>query len=80
MADTLKSPELVKALAENLQSPEMRGALLKLMEVPEFRSAVVQIIKDTPEMKVLNILSTAIIDENASSPPPALRRAAMIYA
>ena len=69
MVDILKSPEMVRALAENLQSPEMRGALLKLMEVPEFRGAVLQILKDTPEMKVLNILSTAIIIDEKNQVP-----------
>lgn len=61
MAELLKSPEMVKALSENIQSPEMRTAILKLMEVPEFRTAVLQIVKDTPEMRTLTLLSTAII-------------------
>lgn len=67
MAETLRSPEMVKALAENIHSPEMRTAILKLMEIPEFRAAVLDIVKDTPEMRMLNILSQAIILD----PPPA---------
>jgi hypothetical protein len=63
MAELLKSPEMRKAVADNLQSPEMRAAVLKLMQVPEFRSAVLNIVKDTPEMKILTILSSAVVLE-----------------
>ena len=71
MAELLKSPEMVNALSENIQSPEMRTAILKLMEVPEFRSAVLGIVKDTPEMRALTLLSSAIIldpQPNGSAP------------
>jgi hypothetical protein len=69
MAEMLRSPEMVKALAENIQSPEMRAAILKLMEIPEFRAAVLDIVKDTPEMRMLNVLSQAIVlDPPAPAP------------
>ena len=72
MAELLKSPEMVKALSENIQSPEMRTAILKLMEVPEFRTAVLDIVKDTPEMRTLTLLSSAIIfDPQQNNPTPA---------
>jgi hypothetical protein len=78
MAETLKSPEMVKAMSENIQSPEMRTAIIKLMEVPEFRSAVLQIVKDTPEMRVLTVLSSAIVFDtdqtNQTAPSPAVLR------
>jgi len=61
MAELIKSPEMVKALSENIQSPEMRTAILKLMEIPEFRAAILDIVKDTPEMRTLTILSAAIV-------------------
>lgn len=61
MAEMIKSPEMVKAMSENIQSPEMRAAILKLMEIPEFRAAVLDIVKDTPEMRTLTILSSAIV-------------------
>ena len=72
MAEMIKSPEMIKALSENMRSPEMRAAILKLMEIPEFRAAVLEIIKDTPEMRALSILSQAIVwDPPAVSPPAA---------
>lgn len=61
MAELMKSPEMVKALSENIRSPEMRAAILKLMEIPEFRAAVLEIVKDTPEMRTLSLLSAAIV-------------------
>ena len=70
LAELMKSPEMVKTMSENLQSPEMRAAILKLMEVPEFRAAVLTIMKDTPEMKVLTLLSSAVVfDQNPPNPP-----------
>lgn len=71
MAELLKSPEMVKAMSDNIQSPEMRGAILKLMEVPEFRASVLNTIKDTPEMKLLTLLSSSITlePETANTKP-----------
>lgn len=69
IAELLKSPEMVKAMSENIQSPEMRTAIIKLMEVPEFRSAVMEIIKDTPEMRVLTVLSSAIVFDTDPAKP-----------
>ena len=66
LAEMMKSPEVVKALSENIQSPEMRAAVLKLLEVPEFRAAVLDIVKTTPEMRILTVLSQAIVLD----PPP----------
>ncbi|MDT8900009.1 GerD family protein [Anaeroselena agilis] len=71
LAEMIKSPEMVKALAENIQSPEMRVAILKLMEVPEFRAAVLDIVKDTPEMKTLTILSSSIVWDPQPAAPAA---------
>lgn len=61
MTEMMKSPEMVKTLSENIHSPEMQAAILKLMAVPEFRAAVLAAIKDTPEMKLLALLSSAIV-------------------
>lgn len=63
MAEIVKSPEMTKAFADNIQSPEMRQAILKSMEVPEFQSAVLNIVKNTPEMRMLTLLSSAIVLE-----------------
>jgi hypothetical protein len=71
MAELIKSPEMVKALSENIQSPEMRAAILKLMEIPEFRAAVLDIVKDTPEMRTLTILSAAIVWDPQPAAPAA---------
>lgn len=71
LAEMIKSPEMVKALSENIQSPEMRIAILKLMEVPEFRAAVLDIVKETPEMKTLTILSAAIVWDPQPAAPAA---------
>ncbi len=71
MAEMIKSPEMVKAMSENIHSPEMRAAIIKLMEVPEFRAAVLDIVKDTPEMKTLTILSAAIVWEPQPASPVA---------
>lgn len=65
MAEVLKSPEMIKAFAENLKSPEFQAAILQLMKVPEFRREVITIVKDTPEMKLLTTISSAIILEDA---------------
>jgi len=77
MAEIVKSPEMIKAFSENINSPEMRQAILKLMEVPEFQSAVLNIVKNTPEMRMLTILSSAIVldqpQDNENSPPPDMR-------
>jgi hypothetical protein len=70
MAEMIKSPEMVKALSENIQSPEMRTAILRLMEIPEFRTAVLDIVKDTPEMQALTLLSKAIVWEPPAATPP----------
>lgn len=75
MAELIKSPEMVKAMSENIHSPEMRAAILKLMEIPEFRAAVLDIVKDTPEMRTLTILSGAIVWD----PQPADKKAADPY-
>ncbi len=64
MAELMKSPEMLVVFGENLQSPELRSAILKLMDEPEFRKAVINIIKDTPEMRVLTVLSSAVVFEN----------------
>ena len=71
MAELIKSPEMVTAMSENIQSPEVRKAIIKIMEIPEFRNAVLQIIKDTPEMKTLALISSAITfnQEPTSNPP-----------
>ena len=69
MAELIKSPEMVKAMSENINSPEMRAAILKLMEVPEFRAAVLDIVKDTPEMRTLTLLSSAIVWDAPQAAP-----------
>lgn len=70
LAELMKSPEMVKTMSENLQTPEMRAAILKLMEIPEFRAAVLTVMKDTPEMKVLTLISSAVVfDQNQPSSP-----------
>jgi hypothetical protein len=71
MSENIQSPEMRKAMSENIQSPEMRSAILKLMNVPEFRNAVLQIMKDTPEMRILTVLSSAVILDPEPSAPPA---------
>lgn len=71
LAELIKSPEMVKAMSENINSPEMRVAILKLMEVPEFRAAVLDIVKDTPEMRTLTLLSAAIVWDPPPSQPVA---------
>lgn len=60
MSENIQSPEMRKAIAESIQTPEMRSAIIKLMEVPEFRGAVLQIVKDTPEMRMLTVLAAAV--------------------
>jgi hypothetical protein len=70
LSENIQSPEMRKAMAENIQSPEMRAAIMKLMEVPEFRSAVLQIVKDTPEMRILTVLASAITLDPESKGPP----------
>jgi len=70
MSENIQSPEMRKAMSANIQSPEMRSAILKLMEVPEFRGAVLQIVKDTPEMRILTMLSSAVtLDPEPQTPP-----------
>lgn len=64
MAEAFKSPEMKKSLVENLHSPELQAAILELMTIPEFRRAIFDIIKDTPEMRVLLAIAAAIIPEN----------------
>lgn len=60
LAEMLRSPEMVKAMADNLQSPELRPALIKLLHDPYFRDALFEVIRETPEMKVLKLLDSAI--------------------
>jgi hypothetical protein len=72
--EMMKSPEAKKAFAENINSPEMQTAIMKLMEVPEFRAAVLDIVKSTPEMRVLTVLSSAIVfDNDQSTPQPSIK-------
>lgn len=70
MAETLKSPELVKAFSENLKSPQVQEAILEMMKNPEFRREVIAIMKDTPEMKLLTTLSSAIILDDTPKTAP----------
>lgn len=70
MAESLKSPEMVKALSENLKTPQMKAAVLEMMKNPEFRREVIAIMKDTPEMKLLTTLSSAIILEDIAITAP----------
>ncbi|MDR3564530.1 MAG: GerD family protein [Negativicutes bacterium] len=75
MSENIQSPEMRKAMSDSLQSPEMRAAIMKLMAVPEFRNAVLQIVKDTPEMRMLTLLSSAVTldpPQSPSSPSPAM--------
>lgn len=78
MAESLKSPEMTKALSENLKSPQMQTAVLEMMKNPSFRQEVITIMKDTPEMKLLTALSSAIIleDPNQTAPPASTNRIA----
>ena len=60
MLELMKSPEVIQAMAENLKSPELRPEVIKLLHDPAFRETLIEIMRETPEMRLLQALESAV--------------------
>ena len=70
IAESLKSPEILKMFSDNIQTPEIKASITKLLQTPEVQTAVIASLKDTPELKLLTTLSSAIVlEENKQQTP-----------